>query len=324
MSRRELKDDSGLIDLDALMKQAEATPRASVAVPAPAPAPARIVAAAPTPARPPLPPPPPPPVPVADDSLAATSHAPPPPSAPLLVSAKPSSRRRRYGIVAGVVAAGLAALVVARVAHAPGMHAVTTASIATPTAIAAAPARPSSPTAPTVTTAEPNGLDPSSLPAAADSARPTSPRAPVHARAAAAPSEPAPEPTAEVTAADLAAVAGKDPGDLGSAMRTAVGPRTEALGTAEPGASNGARQVRPSPGAVVGAINSVLPAARACLGPDDAIRKGSLVFRSDGSVARVDLHGSKNEDACVRTALSKARVEAFADDTFTTNVTVRP
>ena len=107
-------------------------------------------------------------------------------------------------------------------------------------------------------------------------------------------------------------------------MRSAVGPRTDDKATAEANAGNGARQLRPSPGAVLGAISSVLPAARACLGPDDAVRSGSLVFRSDGSVARVDLRGSKSEDACVRTALSKARVEAFADDTFVTRVTVRP
>lgn len=322
MSRRELKDDSGLIDLDALMKQADASPPAPAPVLAAAPVPAPGSVRAPTPAR--VLPPAPAPLPVAaDDSLAATTHADAPSGSSLPLASKPPSRRRRLGLVAGLVAAGVAALVVARVAHAPGAHIVVATSIAT-AATAATPSLPQPRLAAVI--AEPSAFDPSSLPAAVDdSARPTSPRAPVHARAAAgAQPEPAPEATAQVTASDLAAIAGKDPGDLGSAMRTAVGPREEAQAVAEHGANSGARQVRPSPGAVVGAINSVLPAARACLGPDDPIRKGSLVFRSDGSVARVDLRGTKTEDACVRAALSKARVEAFADDTFTTVVTIRP
>lgn len=333
MSRRD--EDSGLIDLDALMKQPDASPRASVRVPAPVVAAPPPVVAAPvvapvahvvavvTPPAPVAAVAPPAPVVTAaalvppDDSLSASTHAPEVP--------RPASRRGRNRILAGVIAAGLAALVVARVAHAPGMQVAAKPSIATAVAVPAAPARQASPPAVLAVPEAPKELDPSSLPAAAvaDSAHVTSARA-VARPEMVTPRKAAPEEKVQVTASDLVTAAGDAPGDLGSAMRSAVGPRNEDRAAAEQAPGTGARQVRPSPGAVVGAINSVLPAARACLGPDDAIRKGSLVFRSDGHVARVDLAGSKTEDACIRNALAGARVEPFADDTFTTTITVRP
>ena len=108
-------------------------------------------------------------------------------------------------------------------------------------------------------------------------------------------------------------------------MRGAVGPREQAENTAtEKSSGPNASQVRPSPGAVVGALGSVLPEARACLSSDDAARSGLVVFKSDGSVARVEIKGSKPEDDCVRSALSKAKVAPFVDETFSTRVTVRP
>ncbi|AKU96395.1 Fe-S oxidoreductase [Labilithrix luteola] len=115
-------------------------------------------------------------------------------------------------------------------------------------------------------------------------------------------------------------------GDLAAAMRGAAdGGYASGSGLAdEPAKNANARQLRPSPGSVIGAINAVLPSARACLAPDDPIRKGSIVFSSDGSVQKVDMRGQKAEDECVRTALSKARVQPFVDDSFTTPVTVRP
>jgi hypothetical protein len=68
----------------------------------------------------------------------------------------------------------------------------------------------------------------------------------------------------------------------------------------------------------------VLPSARECLGPDDAIRVGMVTFRSDGSVAKVELNGKRDSDDCIRGAVARAHVEPFADETFTTRVTVRP
>jgi hypothetical protein len=116
-----------------------------------------------------------------------------------------------------------------------------------------------------------------------------------------------------------------DHGDLGSAMRGAVGANDKPVAMTDQGASGpSASQLHPSPGALVGALGAVLPKARACLGPDDPIRNGLVVFKSDGSVARVDLRGSKPEDDCVRAALANAKVAPFVEDSFSTRVTVRP
>ena len=109
-------------------------------------------------------------------------------------------------------------------------------------------------------------------------------------------------------------------------MREAVGPRSSAdIAVADSTRGGAARQLKPSPGAVLGAISSVLPAARACLGEDDAVRSATIVFKSDGTVARVELAGSAHAaDDCIRSALSKARTMPFVDDTFAARATVRP
>ena len=131
---------------------------------------------------------------------------------------------------------------------------------------------------------------------------------------------------AVLTEADLAGGGPSAAGDLGDAMRGAVGAKDKenAEKPVETTTGPNAKQVRPSPGAVVGARGSVLPTARACLQPDDSARSGLIVFNNDGSVARVDIKGSKPEDECVRAALSKAKVAPFVDETFSTRVTVRP
>jgi len=131
---------------------------------------------------------------------------------------------------------------------------------------------------------------------------------------------------AELVVQEKAAPSESGQEHLGDAMRNAVGDHERAgeSATHEP-SGPGASQVRPSPGAVVGALGSVLPGARACLGPDDPIRNGLVVFRSDGTVARVDLQGAKRTtDDCVKTALSNAKVSPFLDESFATRVTVRP
>lgn len=130
---------------------------------------------------------------------------------------------------------------------------------------------------------------------------------------------------AVLTEADLAGSQSAT-GDLGDAMRGAVGARDQAGAEKkdDPATNPNARQVRPSPGAVVGALGSVLPTARACLGPDEPVRSGLIVFQNDGTVARVDIKGTKPEDECVRAALSKAKVAPFVEETFSTRVTVRP
>src|SRR5690606_6352681 len=158
-------------------------------------------------------------------------------------------------------------------------------------------------------------LDLASLPAATDEGAST-PSAPADGQNAKAPA--APPPTARSTAAVTAkgepvAVAaeltltehpaspagGAD--GLGAAMRSAVGPGNLAppAPSAAEDRSAAARQLRPSQGALSGALHAVLPSARACLGPDDAIRSGAITFRSDGTVARIDLRGERPSDGCV-------------------------
>lgn len=92
----------------------------------------------------------------------------------------------------------------------------------------------------------------------------------------------------------------------------------------EPSTASTPTQLRPSAGAVNGAIRTVLPAARACLGAGERERSVSVVFRSDGSVARVELFGNAPEDDCVRGALARAKLSPFADESFSVRITVRP
>jgi hypothetical protein len=128
----------------------------------------------------------------------------------------------------------------------------------------------------------------------------------------------------KVTALVLPDSPTRDPSDLGAAMRGAVGAKTAVDPATVAGPASSARTLRPSPGAVVGALNGVLPGARACLGEDDPVTLASVTFKNDGAVSRVDISGDRPTNGCVRASLSKAHIEPFADDTFVTRVTVRP
>ncbi len=122
-----------------------------------------------------------------------------------------------------------------------------------------------------------------------------------------------------------------EPGSLSEALRQAAGPvATESTPTPAatgPAFAPGSVPQKPSLGAVTGALGVVMPAAKACLGPDDPVSHASVVFRSDGSVQSVTVTGSaagKPAEACIKSALSKAKVEPFAQATYVARVTVRP
>ena len=86
------------------------------------------------------------------------------------------------------------------------------------------------------------------------------------------------------------------------------------------------RSSRPS-GAIQGALGTALPSARACLEPDDPISHATVTFQSDGSVGSVTVTGGaagKPAEACIRSALSKARVSPFAQPSFSVPATIRP
>jgi hypothetical protein len=118
--------------------------------------------------------------------------------------------------------------------------------------------------------------------------------------------------------------------ELGKAMQQAAGP-ADAVAVEEkptgPQFAPGSVPQKPANGTVMGAIGAVLPNARACLGPDDPVSRATITFQSTGSVQSVSVSGGaagKPAEACVKTALSKAKVPPFAEATFTTAVTVRP
>jgi hypothetical protein len=111
---------------------------------------------------------------------------------------------------------------------------------------------------------------------------------------------------------------------LDQAMRVAAGPidgpKKEASKD-EPGFAAGSVPQRPSMGSVTSAIGSALPGARACLAEGDEPVRATVVFNSVGTVKSVSASGDKA--SCIQAALSKAKVPAFAEPTFTTTATVR-
>jgi len=207
---------------------------------------------------------------------------------------------------------------------------VTVATMAAPTATltAATPAPTTDPTpAPTgEATTDPNAL-PTAAPKTAAKAAP-----PVHhngnpGAVAAAPKE-APKEPPKVAEKDLPTAPTGPAGALGDEMRKSVGANDAVKpAAASSGAtSTGNVPTKPSQGAVTGAIGAVLPAARACLGPDDPISRASVVFSSDGSVQSVSVSGGaagKPAEACIKGALSKAKVQPFAEASYTAPITIR-
>jgi hypothetical protein len=95
---------------------------------------------------------------------------------------------------------------------------------------------------------------------------------------------------------------------------------------AAPDQAAGSVPLRPSLGAINGAIGTAMPAARACLEADAPVSHASVTFSSDGSVSNVSISGwaaGKPAEACIRAALSKARVPPFAQPMYTVPATIR-
>jgi hypothetical protein len=181
-------------------------------------------------------------------------------------------------------------------------------------------------------TSAPRGLT-ASLPAPKDVRKKTTAR-PSGARIApslpADEAEPPTEPVLDEPNAEPEAHAAKEPEvtppspaaePLDAAMRASVDPRAQHLGSAA-GPTIGPS--RPALGAVTAGLRAVLPAARMCLRPHDAVRGGNVVFASDGTVASVKIGGASTEDDCVRAALAKAKIPPFREASFSARVTVRP
>jgi hypothetical protein len=204
---------------------------------------------------------------------------------------------------------------------------------ATPTIATAAPEEPK-PAEATNPAPDPS-LDPNTLP---DGKLATAPKGAVKAAPPPAPlakndkpAPPKPEETAKVSQKDLPTTPAGPAGDLGAAMKGAVGDdgkQAQTPAAASTGSQFAAGTVpqKPSQGAVTGAIGAVLPGARACLGPDDPVSRAAITFTSAGTVQSVNVSGGaagKPAEGCIKAALSKAKVAPFAEPTYTANITVR-
>ena len=127
--------------------------------------------------------------------------------------------------------------------------------------------------------------------------------------------------------------AGGGSGDLAEAMKAAAGAGANAPtggggGAAQgPAFAAGSVPQRPSQGQVQGAIGAVMGNAKACLGADDPVSHANVVFQSDGTVKSVSISGfaaGKPQEACIKSALSKAKVDPFAEASYSIPVSVRP
>jgi hypothetical protein len=257
-------------------------------------------------------------------------------------AAKPPSRKEQgvgrpsWLVVMGLVAAAAVVALVFGMKH-PGNEAPVQVTVVAP----AVPAPPVATTATAMPTATTNkdpldkAVDPSTLPqadtAAAVGAHPSSPAA-----LAAAPTKPAPAGAAAATAAVDPEVAKAAPAaptssaSLESLMQQAAGTSSTAAtatATESPAAAPRSVALKPSQGAIQGALGAALPGARACLGPDDPISRATVTFQSDGTVQSVTVTGGaagKPAEACIRSALMRAKVPPFAVPTFTAPTTIRP
>lgn len=120
-------------------------------------------------------------------------------------------------------------------------------------------------------------------------------------------------------------------GTLNDALKQAAGAQ-DSNATPTPAATGaafaaGSVPQKPSQGAVTGALGAVMPTVRACLQPDDPISRATVVFDSSGTVTSITVTGAaagKPSEACIKSALAKAKVQPFAQPTYAANVTIRP
>lgn len=246
----------------------------------------------------------------------------------------------RWGFFgAGLVAAAAAAAVVfgMRTGHAPSVAPVAIAPQAVPVTPPGSPATTSA--APSPIAQADKGVDPSTLPPADNGTHPVPAPAPTAAKMAgggtpvaqaqATPTPPpAPDPQTVASAAAPAASAASlaDLMQQAAGVTPASGNTSPTPGNDSPQAAPGSVPLKPSLGAIQGAIGAAMPAARGCLGPDDPISRAMVTFQSDGSVQSVSISGGaagKPAEACIRNALMKARVAPFAQPTFSAPATIR-
>lgn len=122
------------------------------------------------------------------------------------------------------------------------------------------------------------------------------------------------------------------PGDLSTAMQTAVGAEKNSVETEtpEPAAGQTRNQnvpEQPSQGSVQAAVGSVMGGAKACVAGADDVSRAQVTFSSAGSVSNVSVSGwaaSNGASGCIKSALKGANVGPFSKSSFTVGVTIRP
>jgi len=268
-------------------------------------------------------------------------------AAPTPITSAPEKKKGGKGIVfalTGVIALGAVAAggffvmksIQAKHAAEAALAAAAAQPATPPPVVAAAPdTKPADPTpAPEATT------DPNALPTAEPANAKLAAKAPTSAAGkpqALALNTPAPAPAkaegpAKISEKDIPTTPTGPAGDLGNAMRGAVGADgkpttpTPASDNTGPQFAAGTVPQRPSQGAVTGALGAVLPGARTCLGPDDPISRATITFASAGNVTGVNVSGGaagKPAEACIKSALQKAKIAPFMESSYTANVTIR-
>jgi hypothetical protein len=175
-----------------------------------------------------------------------------------------------------------------------------------------------------VSTLDERGVDPADLPRARADLRGAGPPAGVSSRTSAgAPMRPSgADPTSPAASEALAPDLTGAPDGVNEGLQPAA---AVAAGSSLAGAA-GSVPLRPSMGAVQGAIGAALPGARACLAPGDAPARATVTFTSGGTVGDVLMSSGRGGPAerCIRSVLSKAQVPPFAEPSFVYTVTVRP
>jgi hypothetical protein len=86
--------------------------------------------------------------------------------------------------------------------------------------------------------------------------------------------------------------------------------------------NSGSVPLTPSAGAVSTALSSVRSNAQACLAGQNDPVSAVVTFAPDGHVLRVSAGGPSG--ACIQAALSKARIQPFARESFSATTTIRP
>ncbi len=313
----EWKEDSGVVDLKVPTAEPEATKpvlgAAAVVAPisvAPSATPAAVVAAV-APSTPPAPVAP-------TTSTPAAAVASP-------MAAKQAEKKGGNVVFIGLFAAAAVAAGVFFVAKGKPEEKKPDAPVAVATAETTKPNEPAAKTEEKKPDPAAAALSPEAL-AAAEKAKTTSPAAGGTPTAA----------TGGATAGTAATTAKPEekkpeipvgePGSLTAAMAQAAGPidTSKTAATAQTGPVGNVPQ-RPSQGAVTGAMGKVLSAARACV-TDDSASKATVTFAPSGAASGVSVSGpaaGTGAESCIKSALMRANVGAFAESTYSTTVTIR-